>query len=464
MKINQIIVETSTTSGVMATVAKPIGGVLTRPEVSGLKPISQLGGKKKGPYANSLSEGAVKQYTMDLKELTDEEFKKKYKKTKQEARKAMKEKPSQVDEARLEEDDVILVPGQGRIRKSGFVKHDPDRAEHEGQTLKNSLHTIIRVAQQLDKELSTKDNFPEWVSEKVGSVKSMMVAVADYLQSAKEMSHDGDAMEGLGAGVIAGGPQYEDTDALNNARQRVQSQGFTDSPEERNADRLERRRRHNEKLDKLHTDYMNREPVGGGVVHHDFSGSGASQARSDRLRDAEVQHKIDVLAHRRQRMQRDDDDSERTFDMMRDRINRFQSGTQRDVDPEQLAAISNIKYEPRKKVSDVEEDIQSQRSVDAKGRTQQQWIQAVKKKFPDAKIMQSKMVDGHLIASLPDGRTITWTKAEQPVAEGAKVDRMVKHVAQSEKKLGHTKKEAENIAWATANKRGMLDNKNKKAK
>jgi hypothetical protein len=47
-------------------------------------------------------------------------------------------------------------------------------------------------------------------------------------------------------------------------------------------------------------------------------------------------------------------------------------------------------------------------------------------------------------------------------AEGAKVDRMVKHVAQSEKKLGHSKKEAENIAWATANKRGMLNNKNKK--
>jgi hypothetical protein len=51
---------------------------------------------------------------------------------------------------------------------------------------------------------------------------------------------------------------------------------------------------------------------------------------------------------------------------------------------------------------------------------------------------------------------------QQGVSEGAKVDRMVKHVAKSEKKLGHSKKEAENIAWATANKRGMLDNKNKK--
>lgn len=50
------------------------------------------------------------------------------------------------------------------------------------------------------------------------------------------------------------------------------------------------------------------------------------------------------------------------------------------------------------------------------------------------------------------------------VQEGAKVDRMVKHVKSSEKKLGHSDKEAENIAWATANKRGMLDNKNKKVK
>ena len=46
--------------------------------------------------------------------------------------------------------------------------------------------------------------------------------------------------------------------------------------------------------------------------------------------------------------------------------------------------------------------------------------------------------------------------------EGAKVDRMVKHIEKSEEKTGKSKKEAENIAWATANKRGMLDNKNKK--
>jgi hypothetical protein len=50
------------------------------------------------------------------------------------------------------------------------------------------------------------------------------------------------------------------------------------------------------------------------------------------------------------------------------------------------------------------------------------------------------------------------------VKEGAKVDRMVKHIEKSEKKLGKSKGEAEDIAWATANKRGMLNNKNKKVK
>ena len=88
MKINQIIVET-TTAGSVATVSKPLGQSQARTGIRGLKPIQQLGGKKQGPYANSLTEGAMKQLSMDLRELKDEEFKKKYGKTKQEARKAL---------------------------------------------------------------------------------------------------------------------------------------------------------------------------------------------------------------------------------------------------------------------------------------------------------------------------------------------------------------------------------------
>ena len=51
---------------------------------------------------------------------------------------------------------------------------------------------------------------------------------------------------------------------------------------------------------------------------------------------------------------------------------------------------------------------------------------------------------------------------ESDVEEGAKVDRMQKHIAKSEKDLGHSKKDAEAIGWATLNKRGYLDNANKK--
>lgn len=52
-------------------------------------------------------------------------------------------------------------------------------------------------------------------------------------------------------------------------------------------------------------------------------------------------------------------------------------------------------------------------AVDSKGRTQRQWIQAVKAKFPDAKIIQSKMIDGPCQATLTDGRTLVWKKIDQ---------------------------------------------------
>jgi len=58
------------------------------------------------------------------------------------------------------------------------------------------------------------------------------------------------------------------------------------------------------------------------------------------------------------------------------------------------------------------------RAVDAKGRTQQEWMALVKSKFPTAKIMQAKMIDGPCFATLPDGKKISWTKVDKGVAEG----------------------------------------------
>ena len=63
------------------------------------------------------------------------------------------------------------------------------------------------------------------------------------------------------------------------------------------------------------------------------------------------------------------------------------------------------------------ESIESGRAVDAKGRTQAQWAQLVKSKFPGAKITQAKMIDGPMQATLPDGRKLYWSKVEQTMAE-----------------------------------------------
>ena len=53
-------------------------------------------------------------------------------------------------------------------------------------------------------------------------------------------------------------------------------------------------------------------------------------------------------------------------------------------------------------------------------------------------------------------------KIQSIMKEGAKVERMVRHIKTSEIEAGMSPEKAKNIAWATVNKRGMLNNKNKK--
>ena len=194
MKISQIIQETSTTAGSVAPVEHGFVKMQSRnPSVYGGNKVGNLlkGKKTSKPFANSLNEAAMKDLAYDLQTMKPAEFQKKYGKSREEMKASMSKQPQKptppVNETELSEQDLIVVPGQGRLKKSGFVKHDPDKAEHEGETLKNSLHTIVRVASHLDKELSVRANFPEWVSEKIGAVKSDMVSVMDYIISAKEM-------------------------------------------------------------------------------------------------------------------------------------------------------------------------------------------------------------------------------------------------------------------------------------
>jgi hypothetical protein len=360
MRITQIL-ENSTTAGSVATVAQPM---MTQAReninVKGLKPVKQLmKGKaaKKGPYANSIVEGKVKELAKDLKDLTSHQFQEKYKQSKADVRADMKK----VNEDDLSEQDLIVIPGQGRLKRTGFVKHDMDHGEHEGETLKNSLHTIIRVATHLDKRLSLQSEFPEWVSEKIGAVKSNMVTVMDYLISSQEMQHDSDAM--------------------NEGSQRV---------------------------DSLVTDALR-------------------VMKGPEVSDA-------VLALKRVLGDRAYNERRGFYSFYVDQIH--------DMYSQQDVAEGKIDF--AKKL---------QGKIDKHNKA----------------VVQTKKDVGSRVADIGAGgkeynvkTDAAWDAAKKKVSEGAKVDRMVKHIEKSEEKAGKSKKDAESIAWATANKRGMLDNKNKK--
>lgn len=136
-------------------------------------------------------------------------------------------------------------------------------------------------------------------------------------------------------------------------------------------------------------------------------------------RDDDKQYRRDQW-EKRDQWERDNWD--KTFDMMRDRINRYQWSTQRGVDPKQVEKISNIKYQPAREALDS--------AVNNQGLTQAQWIQKVKQKFPAAKIARSKMLNGPVHAFLPDGKKLSWNKGEKSMAEHKKS--LADYVAESE--------------------------------
>ena len=379
MKINQI--KESTVTGSIAPVAMSMNGgrVHTRTKesvnVRGLQPAEKVikgKAKKKGPYANSIiEEGKMKELDYDLKNMREAEFKKKYKKTKQEVKDSLKE------EIDLAETDLIMIPGQGRTQKTGLIKHDPDRAEHEGETLKNSLHTIARAAAVLDKHLSTKDHFPEWVSEKIGAIKGMMTSVMDYMISKKEMERDPDAMEGKFAkqrpftgGVVAGGIAFEshELDENNGTKYGRRSTDHNYDPDYGPT-------MSNERLGKILQTYLS--------WFAEYTNDGKDELKAKRA----------------------------MIEIGRAFKNKYHFTHDQSV---------NMAYK-----------------VYCKG-------------------MEGE--DSEYATTNPNRYDY------KKYTEGKKVDRMVKYIKKSEEKAGKSKKEAENIAWATANKKGMLDNKNKKKK
>jgi hypothetical protein len=82
--------------------------------------------------------------------------------------------------------------------KSAIAEEIPvtDRGEYDDEAgmAKDSLHTIVRSARELENALRSNENLPEWVQEKIGQIKGMMSSVTDYMLS----THERDAEEETG--------------------------------------------------------------------------------------------------------------------------------------------------------------------------------------------------------------------------------------------------------------------------
>ena len=106
-----------------------------------------------------------------------------------------------VQEAHLEEDDVIIVPGQGRSRKTGFIKHGESRLDHEVEMARSDLFSAAKNAKQVYEmivDVSEEEGLEGWVQEKIIKSNDYLNTIREYLEG-KQLQNE------MTGGVIAGG-------------------------------------------------------------------------------------------------------------------------------------------------------------------------------------------------------------------------------------------------------------------
>jgi hypothetical protein len=68
-------------------------------------------------------------------------------------------------------------------KEGDFDPAEKGEYDQEGDMAKDSIKTVVRHAQALEKILGDNDNLPEWVQSKLAKIESMMTAVDDYMQN-----------------------------------------------------------------------------------------------------------------------------------------------------------------------------------------------------------------------------------------------------------------------------------------
>ncbi len=204
MKITDIVTE-STTAGSIATVAAPMATQSRNASIYGGKKVGNLltGKKTKAKYANSVNESKMKELATDIRNMDNGNFKKKYGKTKEQLTSVLGDpnaKKPTVHEAHLEEDDLILVPGQGHRLKSGFIPHGESRIDHEVEMARSDLFSAAKNAKQVYEmiaDVSEDEGLEGWVQEKIIKANDYLNTVREYLE--------GKQVQEMTGGVIAGG-------------------------------------------------------------------------------------------------------------------------------------------------------------------------------------------------------------------------------------------------------------------
>jgi len=88
-------------------------------------------------------------------------------------------------EAKLDEEDIIIVPGQGKKYKQGFIPKAKDRTDHEVEMALSDLFQSAKNAKQvyeLIKDIPESVGIEGWVQEKIIKANDYLNTVREYLE------------------------------------------------------------------------------------------------------------------------------------------------------------------------------------------------------------------------------------------------------------------------------------------
>lgn len=114
-------------------------------------------------------------------------------------------------EEEISEQDLILVPGQGKKLKPGFIAKDKDRSDHEVEMARSDLYNAAKNAKQvydMIKDISEEQGLEGWVQEKIIKANDYLNTIREYLEHKTYMQTE------MMGGVIAGG-QVQEEDHLD---------------------------------------------------------------------------------------------------------------------------------------------------------------------------------------------------------------------------------------------------------